>query len=244
MKKILLLIAIVFTNTLFAGWDDSYVFVGVGQSYYLGDLNSNALPSGNTLNISYKAGFGYDIHPKVGIAFHYTNGGLNGSDLFDANEDRAARGLSFSSPYSDFGVNLKVKNLLWSKKRLITYLSVGVNYFTFNPTVTRAPEASLSYLPEVDFAKSGFNIPYGAGIGYWINSNIALVWETHIHKSFTDFIDGVSRNANPNFNDGFVDSHILLRFTFGEWGGSGRRSQKKSRGYEPRKVGSIKCPKR
>lgn len=242
MKKIVFIGLFCVVQNLMAGWDNSYFFIGAGQSYYLGDLNTNAFPSSQTLNISYKGGVGYNVHPKVGLAFHYAKGSLNGSDLYY--KDRAARGLSFTSPYNDFGLNLKLRNLLWSKKRLITYLSVGVNYFTFKPTVTRSAEASLNYIPETDFTTSGFNIPYGVGLGYWINKNLALVWETTLHKSFTDYIDGVSRNANPNYNDGFVDSHILVLFKFGDWENTGRRSQKHSKGFTPRKVGSIKCPRR
>lgn len=242
MKRFLLYFGIFCSLGLNAQWDNLYAFFGPGLSYYQGDLNSTSFPTGDILNMSYKGGVGYNFSTRFGTTFHYTKSNLNGSDLFVNDEGKNARGLSFNSPLTDFGLNLKIRNLTGKEGRRISYLYSGFNYFRFNPTVTRSADSDVNYAVESDFPKGGLNIPFGAGFGWWFTGNIGVVWDISLHTTFTDFIDGVSRNGNPNFKDAFVASHIMLYFRFSEWEGSGKKSQRRSRAWSPRKVKSIKCP--
>lgn len=242
MKKILFFISIFCTLTSFAQWGNSYVFFGAGMAYYQGDLNATSFPTGEILNMSYKGGVGYSFSTRFGATLHYTKSNLNGSDLFVNNEDKNARGLSFISPLTDLGLNLKIRNLTGKEGRAISYLYSGINYFRFNPTVTRSTDSDVNYAVESDYPKSGINIPFGVGFGWWFTGNIGAVWDLSLHTTYTDYIDGVSKNGNPNYKDAFVDSHIMLIFRFSEWEGTGKKSQRRSKAWSPGKVKSIKCP--
>ncbi len=242
MKKILPFLIIVFHFNLTAQWENAYAFFGVGQAYYQGDLNATSFPTGEILNMSYKWGAGFNLHTRFGLTMHYTRSSVNGSDFFSSDNDRKARGLSFNSPIREFGLNFKIRNLTGVEGRTISYLFSGLNVFSFNPTVTRSLDSDINYAVEQGFPKSGVNIPFGLGFGYWFTGNIGLVGEVSLHTTFTDFIDGISKNGNPNFNDAFVDGHAILIFRFSEWEGTGKKSQRRSKGWSPGKVRSIKCP--
>lgn len=242
MKKVLFVLGFLCSQFLNAQWENSYVFFGAGLSYYQGDLNQTSFPSSDILNTSYKGGVGYNFSTRFGATVHYTKSKLNGSDLFSGNEERLDRGLSFNSPLTEFGLNLKVRNLTGKEGRRISYLYSGINYFQFNPVVTRSQSSDVNYAVESGFPKSGVNIPFGLGFGWWFTGNIGFVCDLSLHTTFTDYIDGVSKNGNANFKDGFVDSHIMILFRFSEWEGTGKKSQRRSRGWSPGKVKTLKCP--
>lgn len=245
MKNITLFISLVFsflTNKAEFDYSNLYVFAGAGSAYYQGDLNGSSFPTVDLLNMSYKGGVGLNYHTRFGVQLHYTQSSLNGSDLFSKDNDVVARGLSFTSPLREFGINFKVRNLNGREGRVINYVFTGVNYFSFDPSVSKAESSDVVFAPESGFKKSGFNIPMGLGLGYWVTPNIGVVWETGLHILYTDYLDGVSKNGNPDYKDGFVDSHILVMFRFGDRK-SARSSQRGSRGFKMKKVGSIGCPR-
>ncbi len=243
-KNILaILILLVSSLESFAQYENLYAFFGVGQSYYQGDLNANAFPNGNILNMSYKGGIGYNFHTRFGAQMHYTQSNLNGSDYFNNNAGMAARGLSFTSPLKEFGINFKLRNLNGKDGRWINYLFTGFNFFSFNPTVTKAESSETNYVAEDGYKKIGINIPAGIGIGYWATNNIGIVWESALHITYTDYLDGVSKNGNAKYKDAFVDSHIMVLFRFGEWKGMRKGSQKKSKGFRMKKTRTISCPR-
>ena len=240
---IAILILLVASFEGYSQYDNLYAFFGIGQAYYQGDLNATAFPNTNILNTSYKGGIGYNLHTRFGAQVHYTHFKLNGSDFFNNDEGMAARGLSFTSPLKEFGINFKLRNLNGKEGRWINYIFTGVNFFSFNPTVTKATSSETNYVPEEGYKKSGVNIPLGIALGYWATNNIGIVWETSLHVTYTDYIDGISKNANAEYKDAFVDSHIMILFRFGKWQGLKKGSQKKSKGFRMKKTGAIGCPR-
>jgi hypothetical protein len=243
MKKIKVIILLLSCVGAKAQIADLYTFFGLGESYYLGDLNKNAFPSSETLHLSYKGGVGFNVLPKIGVALHLTKSSLNGSDFFGDVDGINSRGLSFVTPLTDFGINVKFRNSFGKQGQYLAYLFKGVNRFLFNPTVTKDPDSNINYIPEKGFKKGGVNLPFGFGLGYTFTGNIGLVWESALHVTYTDYIDGISKNGNPNYRDAFVDSHLILVFRFSEWEGGGKKSQKRSKAWSPNKVGKIACPR-
>ncbi|MDC1188671.1 DUF6089 family protein [Flavobacteriales bacterium] len=243
MKKIKVIILLLSCLGAKAQVANFYAFFGLGQSYYIGDLNKSSFPRSETINISYKGGVGFNILPEIGVAVHLTKSSLNGSDFFGDLNGNGDRGLSFVSPLTDFGINVKFRNSFGKQGQYLAYFFTGMNRFMFSPTVTKDPDSNINYLPEKGFKKGGVNFPIGFGFGYKFTGNIGLVWESALHVTYTDYIDGISKNGNPNYRDAFVDSHLILVFRFSEWEGSGKKSQKRSKAWSPNKVGKISCPR-
>ncbi len=243
MKKIKVVILLLSCLGAKAQVANFYAFFGLGQSYYLGDLNKSSFPRSETINISYKGGVGFNVLPEIGVAVHLTKSSLNGSDFFGDLDGNGDRGLSFVSPLTDFGINVKFRNSFGNQGQCLAYFFTGMNRFMFSPTVTKDPDSNINYVPEKGFKKGGVNFPIGFGFGYKFTGNIGLVWESALHVTYTDYIDGISKNGNPNYRDAFVDSHLILVFRFSEWEGSGKKSQKRSKAWSPNKVGEISCPR-
>ena len=243
MKKIKVVILLLSCLGAKAQVANFYAFFGLGQSYYLGDLNKSSFPRSETINISYKGGVGFNVLPEIGVAVHLTKSSLNVSDFFGDLDGNGDRGLSFVSPITDFGINVKFRNSFGKQGQYLAYFFTGMNRFMFSPTVTKDPDSNINYVPEKGFKKGGVNFPIGFGFGYKFTGNIGLVWESALHVTYTDYIDGISKNGNPNYRDAFVDSHLILAFRFSEWEGSGKKSQKRSKAWSPNKVGEISCPR-
>ena len=242
MKKLLTLFAFSFSFGLYAQLENLYAFIGSGLAYYQWDLNATAIPKSELLNLSFKGGVGYNFNKRYGVVLHYSSASLSASDAYADNAVKNARGLSFESPLTEIGLNLKIRNITGKQESYIGYLFTGINYFKFNPTITRSDFATINYAVESDYPSSGINIPVGIGFGIWLTENFGLVWEAAVHATYTDYIDGVSSNGNPNYKDSFVDSHVKLLYSFSQWVGKGRKSQKNYKGWSPRKVKSIPCP--
>lgn len=230
MHKTYTLIACFFSLGSFAQLENFYVFGGIGTAYYQGDLNARAFPSSKVMNFSFKGGFGYHLNEKVGVLAHYSKSSLNASDLHTKNNAvKVARGISFKSPLTEFGLNFKIRNVLSTEKQYINYILLGANYFDFYPSNEISEFAYNPSVLETGYETSGINVPLGVGIGIWLIENLRVVWESSVHFTFTDYIDGVSHNGNPRYKDAFIDSHVMFLYSFSEPVAQKDRYQKKYR---------------
>lgn len=74
----------------------------------------------------------------------------------------------------------------------------------------------------------------GLGIKYAMNHNFNLSLEAGYRKVFTDYLDGISKLANPNRNDIYLISALTLTKEFG----GGKRAANRLF-----KQGDSGCPK-
>ena len=214
--------------------NDVYFLGGAGMGYYQGDLNPTSLPQSEILNFSFKLGAGINFHPRFGAQAHFSKSNINGSDFYANNQGRLERGLTFSSPYSELGLHFKVRNLNGKVTRVINYVFGGMNVGFINPVVTKAN--TENFTPESGFSKTVASVPFGFGIGYWLSPNVGLVWETAMRVTYSDYLDGVSEMASSEYNDGYIDSHILLLFKFGQ-----QTAFNNGRGFEAPRVRRLGC---
>ncbi len=217
MKKNFTIISFLFSLGCFSQLENAYLFAGAGTTYYQGDLNARVFPDLRILNFSFKGGIGYHLNERIGILAHYTKSSVSASDLYVDNAIKVARGISFKSPINEFGFNIKIRNIIKSQENLISYFLTGVNYFEFKPLTDISPYAyKPDLLLEEGYETSGINIPLGFGVGMWCTENLRIVWEASVHLTWTDYLDGVSQNGDPFYKDAFVDSHIMLLYSFSE----------------------------
>ena len=57
-------------------------------------------------------------------------------------------------------------------------------------------------------------LPVGAGVRYSLNDRFSLIGETSYRLSFTDYLDGFSKAANPNKNDHYLSHSIGVIYSF------------------------------
>jgi len=105
------------------------------------------------------------------------------------------------------------------------YAVLGIGVFNFNPQAQYVnPDGSKTWvdlkplrtegqgMPQFpdrkEYKLTQLNIPYGVGVKYFLNYNIALSFEIVNRKTFTDYIDDVSTNyiSNEDFYNYFGET--------------------------------------
>ncbi len=229
MKKYFLFLSFLLVPFLFIQAQLN-LFVGAGGSYYLGDLKNTALPGLATTHFSYKLGLGYDWQNRWGVRLQYSDGKISGSDAYATGRGRQLRGISFTSDFKEVSVLAKFRlNNVSRNSNLNFYLLGGVSGYQFAPALDYS-NIRLPLVPEASFATKQIGIPVGVGVQYWFSKYVGVAAESMYHYTFTDYLDGVSKNGNDKFKDAVVDAHVSLLFRF---------SAKKSGGA---KECSYSCP--
>lgn len=114
------------------------------------------------------------------------------------------------------------------------YGILGIGVFNFNPQAQYVnPDGSKTWvdlkplrtegqgMPQYpdrkEYKLTQLNIPYGVGVKYFLNQNIALSFEIVNRKTFTDYIDDVSTNYISNddfyafFGEGSKEADVAIQ---------------------------------
>jgi OOP family OmpA-OmpF porin len=211
-----------------------HLFGGAGISYYQGDMDESVYPKLKTMCFSWKAGVGYDYHPRWGVRGHYSKAELHGSDSYSNDVLLQVRGITFTTKLTDIGLTAKYKHLFKKSYRLMNYGFFGFDYMSMS--VSRSDAGTGSLIAEDGFSNTQFNIPIGIGLGWWFNAHWGSVVESSYHFALTDYLDGISNAGNPKANDSYIDVHVMLiyRFGGGKTGGDGL--------YDPSDLNNVDCP--
>ena len=184
-----------------------------GGSYYLGDLNAGMHFSDT--KFSYGALARLNLNKRWAFKFSYNRGKLQSDD--SKNAIVGNNGLNFQTVINDFAVVAEFNFLEYftgSKKTYVTpYLFAGIGFFTFNPKSldgvvlqglgTEGQNAGFD--GRNVYNKWGMSFPFGIGIKYSVSERIGLGVEWGMRKTFTDYIDDISKsyylsssNIDPN----------------------------------------------
>lgn len=194
--------------------------VGVmgGASAYHGDLTEGVLD-------------GQAVHPAAGffLRYHYSPslvvkanvfyGTISGDDGHAKDLRRRQRNLSFRSPLVDMGLTAELNLMPFSPTvrsyaKSTPYLFVGVGLVRFNPHALYNGEwiplqplgtegqGTLYYPTRQPYELTQVVIPFGVGLRAMVGSRLVLGAEVGIRKTFTDYLDDVSKT--------YVEKEILL----------------------------------
>jgi len=211
-KQIILISLLYFPVMLFS--QRSEVGLMLGATYYLGDLNPSkqfmmSMPAGGLV---YRYNFNYRWSIKVDAVFGY----LRADDKI-TNPDKKERNLSFRSPLFEFSPQVELNFFKYQtghrKFKFSPYLFGGICLFYFNPQAKydnkwydlqplgTEGQGTTQYPDRKPYSLISFGIPFGLGIKYspYKAVNIGLEWG--MRKTFTDYIDDVSKT--------YVDPEIL-----------------------------------
>ena len=171
-----------------------------GTSYYLGDLNPGF--HFRQPDVAYGAVARYNINPRWAMKLSIYRGKLKGDDATTkANEDR---NLGFESKITDFSyvVELNFFDYVTGSTRnsLTPYIFAGVSVFLFKPTSGGADlnamgteGQNVGYDGRSPYKLFSFAIPFGIGFKYSLNKRLGVAFEWGMRKTFTDYIDDVSK---------------------------------------------------
>ena len=220
IKNLLILIALIaqgFTANAQYKENTEVGFIG-GASYYLGDLNNthfnNSLPFGGIVirknidrRFSYKAELLY-----LNIA---------ADDRNDATDTIAIdRGLHFRSPVYELSAQIEFNFLPFEAGNALytwtPFVYTGLSFFHFNPQAENKEglwvnlqelgtegQGSTSFPERTKYPLAQLAIPLGGGLKIAINPSFNIILEYGVRKTFTDYLDDVSKTY-PQTNGGDI----------------------------------------
>jgi OmpA-OmpF porin, OOP family len=212
------------TNAQTAKWEIGPMLL---SGNYMGDMVSTAYPTleGN--------GWGGGIFlrrnytERLSLRLNAAYGTFKGADANFA--DRlGVRGFSFEGSAAD--ISLLGEWDLRGKKRykggnfhkmLSPYImgGIGLGYIdpttSFNNTIPETP--GMVEDRKGDFSQIVPVLPFGGGIRYDFSPKVTLAAELGLRMTFSDYVDGVSKSADPSDNDWYLFTGLSLAYRFGRF---------------------------
>lgn len=200
-------------NIEYSGFFDSYywrgpvsITGGIGVAGYSGDLCSDlsCIKPSLVTNI----GIGYKIWPRVFLGAELDIFGLNATDKDPArNISFTSRNIGLSA-YTDFYLREDIvrrhQDLVDGFKLFRPYVHVGLTALNYNVDATVSEES---------FPRTTILLPLGLGANFHLTHRVKVQIEGIYHVTFTDYLDGVSENGNPDRNDAFATLRAKLIYT-------------------------------
>ena len=175
--------------------------IRLGGSNYHGDLAYNIVPK--ETHPAFGMHMRYNFNPYWSYRLALMNGTISGSDAnFD---DYRLRNMHFQNNIWEFS-NVFEFNFLPFGSRILSedfssYAMLGVAVFRHTPKAEFQGEMrNLRKLytegqsNKEQYGAIQMSIPFGGGIKYNINKNLVVGWELGWRKTFTDYLDDVSKN--------------------------------------------------
>ena len=188
-----------------------------GATYFLGDLNRNAVKY-VLIRPNYGIALRYNIQPEWIIKAQAVTGMIAGDDRFTANA--YTRGAYFDNRYYSSSLSMEYLPLREARSE---------NY-RFRPTWSPYLALGIEYLRSVDGAKCrycGNQLPetkkdaftsaiFGIGARIDPDRHFSFGGELVWHAVFSDYLDGISKIGDPNNNDWMVGINVFVSYFFGE----------------------------
>ncbi len=214
MKKYLLILLIALAP-LFSQAQLSLEIGGlIGGSNYEGDLayvgfvpQETQLGGGGMVRLNF--------NKFLTARIHYMAMKISGKDSNspDSRQDRVRRNLSFETPVREFAFIPEWYILgidPYEDKRFSPYVFAGIAMFNFNPT-TNFQNQTIELQPlgtegqgmpnfPAPYELREISIPFGGGIKFALSDNWFIGAEFGWRKTFTDYLDDVSTNYVPDYN--------------------------------------------
>lgn len=179
----------------------------VGGTYYLGDLN----PSRQFLLTS--PAFGVvgrmNFDDRWVFRFHYLRGHIEGDD--SVSNFLPSRGLDFQSDIREIATLIEFNFFDYYTGSKINYFSpyliAGPGIYLFNP-FRDTIELAVNQ-PEQDYKSSTIGLTFiiGFGFKYSLSKKVGVAAEWGLRKTFTDYLDGVSKTYSGNSGSDPTNSH-------------------------------------
>lgn len=179
-----------------------------GFSNYSGDLQDKSF----TLQQAHKAfgaGLSLKVAPKFSLHGTLKKGQISASDKFSSRLANRNRNLSFVSNIYEASLTgeYSFNDLYFSK--WTPYVFGGLAIFRFNPSAAGQQLRMLStegqgFIPgRKPYRIITISVPFGIGVRLRITDNAYLGYEIGVRKTFTDYLDDVSKT--------YIDQNLLLQ---------------------------------
>ncbi len=212
-------ILLVFTKVSYA---QTYE-IGVlgGGSVYQGDVSEDVLNIRET-KPSYGAFIRYNLQNQFTLKAGFNIGRLTGTDANSQDPGIQLRGYSFDTNIREiyFGSEWHFLDEKNSYKRLYNlftqqfspYVFVGVAFASTDGIPAAPTDRSPYPFPELGAKNSFISPAVGFGINYRFTESYCMGIDLGWRPTFSDYLDGVSINGNPNRKDWYFIGGISASF--------------------------------
>lgn len=185
----------------------------VGYTTYVGDLTGPAFSLMDS-----KVGFGLVIRNHIsqdfGLRLNLIYGNLSGDD--NNYDEHRGRNASFESPLFETSLVGEYEFLNQqrfdekgnSKKAVSPYIYAGIGFASTDPDVDYGKLKG----EEGGYSKTHLLIPVGGGVKFDLTEMANFGIEFGGRFTFTDYLDGISKLANPAKNDYYFVGGVTLGF--------------------------------
>lgn len=179
----------------------------LGGSYYIGDLNP--IKHFEFTKPAAGVAFRYNFNPRLSARANVLFGGMQGDDSYSTFRGQEQRNLNFKSPLTEGSAQLEFNFLDYQigneKRKFSPYIFFGLAVFHFKPQgelngdwINLQPLATEGQglaggASKRKYKLTQLSIPFGVGIKTNLSQNIGLSIEWGIRKTFTDYLDDVSK---------------------------------------------------
>ena len=197
----------------------------LGLTNYAGDVAESLIEIKET-KLGAGIFFRYHFSNRFALKTHLYTGNISGTDANAKSPGLLARSFQFRSNLLEISMvgewnvfNIKpvqrngIQNL-----RIVPYLYFGIGGVLMHPRVVyygplNDYDAHVKYpIPENGLSSKALIIPIGGGLRAQITDRITLGAEGGWRPVFSDQLDGVSRNGNPDRNDWFYTAIATLSY--------------------------------
>jgi opacity protein-like surface antigen len=190
-----------------------HINVSGGLSNYSGDLQAKYFTLDQS-NFAFGAGAQYDITRNFSVSSMISLMKVTASDQFNK-PNLQFRNLSFQSGIIEWNLLGEYTFFDMTRSKVSPFIFAGIAAFHFNPyafdstgnkiylkPLSTEGEGLSEYPDRRNYNLLQFAIPLGAGIKFNVSENIVLAYEIGFRKTFTDYLDDVSKR--------YVDPAVLL----------------------------------
>lgn len=221
MKKlaILLIIALAMPFDTFAqSSTEAGVFIGVAN--YMGDLAPTPLAANET-RVAFGGQLRRMLNPKTGLKGSVTLGKLTGDDINIPMTESTASGRRWEMSTGILEAALQVEwhplggprfnNAGVYERQISPFLGAGFG-LTFTNAKVKVPADDKTRFPEADNKSAIIVFPLTLGIRFDVTESLIVTGEFSVRGTFSDYLDGVSQNGNPDANDHYMFGGISFLY--------------------------------
>lgn len=201
--------ALICTSVFAQKKGEKYNELGIflGGSYYLGELNRFGHLNQFT-RPAYGIIFRHNINRRLALKSNLYAGTVLGDDAASGDETQEQRNLYFKSKIQELAAELEFNFLEFkvgsNKTPMTPFVFIGVAGFHFNP-MGKLGDAMVPLQPlstegqetsqnkSLRYKRYQLSVPFGAGLKFNISNKLNLALEWGFRKTFTDYIDDVSK---------------------------------------------------
>jgi len=203
------------------------VGLSAGIFVYQGDLTPEKLGAYKTMKPQLALHIYRKMSPSFAMRLNINRGRLYANDAKYANPVwRQQRNFNFSTPVTELSLQGVWSILENQSPRFSPYVFAGGglsfvkikrDYSNFNTAYFGENTAIINGLA-TDAARTLPRViavaPVGAGVRYSLTDRLSLTGETSYRLSFTDYLDGFSKAANPGKNDHYLSHSVGVVYSF------------------------------